>query len=103
MIANRITPACPYIFPSARRRSGMVARQVRRSVVISNLRGGVLAMDSDRLALRKRKDGWPSLDPPRPPLRKRKDSLHGAAPAPPLRQSVEQLWAAPDPHPRSDS
>src|SRR3954466_4345141 len=61
-IENRITPACPYIFPSARRRSGMAARQVRRSVVISNLRVGLLAMDSDRL-----------------PLRKRKDVLHGAA------------------------
>src|SRR3954464_9247944 len=41
-IENRITPACPYIFPSARRRSGMAARQVRRSVVISNLRVGLL-------------------------------------------------------------
>src|SRR3954464_4470875 len=41
-IENRITPACPYIFPSARRRSGMAARQVRRSVVMSNLRGGLL-------------------------------------------------------------
>src|SRR4051794_8579814 len=40
----------------------MAARQVRRSVVISNLRVGLLAMDSDRL-----------------PLRKRKDVLHGAA------------------------
>src|SRR3954466_14743697 len=74
-IENRITPACPYIFPSARRRSGMVARQVRRSVVMSNLRVGLLAMDSDRL-----------------PLRKRKDVLHGAARAVPLRQSVEQPW-----------
>src|SRR4051812_17225942 len=60
-IENRITPACPYIFPSARRRSGMADRQVRRSVVIRNLRVGLLAMDSDRL-----------------PLRKRKDVLHGA-------------------------
>src|SRR5829696_6950718 len=51
----------------------MAARQVRRSVVISNLRVGLLAMDSDRL-----------------PLRKRKDILHGAARAAPLRQSVEQ-------------
>src|SRR4051794_18124288 len=74
-IENRITPACPYIFPSARRRSGMVARQVRRSVVIRNLRVGLLAMDSDRL-----------------PLRKRKDVLHGAVRAVPLRQSVEQPW-----------
>src|SRR4051812_659032 len=74
-IENRITPACPYIFPSARRRSGMVARQVRRSVVMSNLRVGLLAMDSDRL-----------------PLRKRKDVLHGAVRAAPLRQSVEQPW-----------
>src|SRR5215218_10785153 len=41
-IENRITPACPYIFPSARRRSGMAAKQVRRSVVISNLRVGLL-------------------------------------------------------------
>src|SRR3954464_9573049 len=61
-IENRITPACPYIFPSARRRSGMAARQVRRSVVIRNLRVGLLAMDSDRL-----------------PLQKQKDVLHGAA------------------------
>src|SRR3954466_8589672 len=74
-IENRITPACPYIFPSARRRSGMAVRQVRRSVVISNLRVGLLAMDSDRL-----------------PLRKRKDVLHGAVRAVPLRQSVEQPW-----------
>src|SRR4051794_7351246 len=72
-IENRITPACPYIFPSARRRSGMAVRQVRRSVVISNLRVGLLAMDSDRL-----------------PLRKRKDVPHGAVRAVPLRQSVEQ-------------
>src|SRR3954451_7589872 len=72
-IENRIPPACPYIFPSARRGSGMVARQVRRSVVIRNLRVGLLAMDSDRL-----------------PLRKRKDVLHGAVRAAPLRQSVEQ-------------
>src|SRR5215210_2426778 len=75
-IENRITPACPYIFPSARRRSGMVARQVRRSVVMSNLRVGLLPMDSDRL-----------------PLRKRKDVLHGAVRAAALRQSVEQPWA----------
>src|SRR3954451_13387552 len=53
----------------------MVARQVRRSVVMSNLRVGLLAMDSDRL-----------------PLRKRKDVLHGAVRAVPLRQSVEQPW-----------
>src|SRR4051794_27360512 len=77
-IENRITPACPYIFPSARRRSGMAARQVRRSVVMSNLRVGLLAMDSDRL-----------------PLRKRKDVLHGAAHAVPLRQSVEQPCGLP--------
>src|SRR3954465_6067413 len=44
----------------------MVARHVRRSVVISNLRVGLLPMDSDRL-----------------PLRKRKDVLHGAARAAP--------------------
>src|SRR5829696_3576342 len=56
----------------------MAARQVRRSVVISNLRVGLLAMDSDRL-----------------PLRKRKDILHGAARAAPLRQSVEQPWLEP--------
>src|SRR3954464_4403859 len=78
-IENRSTPACPYILPSARRRSGMAARQVtrqvRRSVVMSNLRVGLLAMDSDRL-----------------PLRKRKDVLHGAVRAVPLRQSVEQPW-----------
>src|SRR4051794_7512388 len=43
-----------------------VTRQVRRSVVMSNLRVGLLAMDSDRL-----------------PLRKRKDVLHGAARAAP--------------------
>src|SRR5215207_5526496 len=72
-IENRITPACPYILPSARRRSGMVARQVRRSVVISNLRVGLLPMDSDRT-----------------PLGKGKDVLHGDARAVPLRQSVEQ-------------
>src|SRR3954466_6842717 len=72
-IANRITPACPYIFPSARRRSGMVARQVRRSVVMSNLQIRLLPMDSDRT-----------------PLGKGKDVLHGAARAAPLRQSVEQ-------------
>ena len=53
----------------------MAVRQVRRSVVISNLRVGLLAMDSDRL-----------------PLRKRKDVLHGAVRAVPLRQSVEQPW-----------
>jgi hypothetical protein len=75
-IENRITPACPYILPSARRRSGMAVRQVRRSVVIRNLRVGLLAMDSDRL-----------------PLRKRKDVLHGAVRAVPLRHSVEQPWA----------
>jgi hypothetical protein len=74
-IENRITPACPYILPSARRRSGMAVRQVRRSVVIRNLRVGLLAMDSDRL-----------------PLRKRKDVLHGAVRAVPLRHSVEQPW-----------
>src|SRR4051795_2628549 len=74
-IENRITPACPYIFPSARRRSGMALRQVRRSVVIRNLRVGLPAMDSDRL-----------------PLRKRKDVSHGAVRAVPLRQSVEQPW-----------
>src|SRR5215210_341655 len=51
----------------------MVARQVRRSVVISNLRVGLLPMDSDRT-----------------PLGKGKDVLHGAARAVPLRQSVEQ-------------
>src|SRR3954470_4719721 len=73
MIANRITPACPYILPSARRRSGMVARQVRRSVVMSNLQIRLLPMDSDRT-----------------PLEKGKDVLHGAARAAPLRQSVEQ-------------
>src|SRR5215218_4574440 len=72
-IENRITPACPYIFPSARRRSGIAARQVRRSVVISNLRVGLLPMDSDRT-----------------PLGKQKDLLHGAARVVPLRQSVEQ-------------
>src|SRR4051812_20664047 len=76
MIANRITPACPYILPSARRRSGMVARQVRRSVVMSNLQIRLLPMDSDRT-----------------PLEKGKDVLHGAARAAPLRQSVEQPWA----------
>src|SRR3954453_24149369 len=81
-IENRITPACPYIFPSARRRSGMAVRQVRRSVVIRNLRVGLLAMDSDRL-----------------PLRKRKDVLHGAARAVPLRQSVEQPWTQAEPDP----
>src|SRR3954452_15104722 len=75
MIANRITPACPYILPSARRRSGMVARQVRRSVVMSNLQIRLLPMDSDRT-----------------PLEKGKDVLHGAARAAPLRQSVEQPW-----------
>src|SRR3954470_17938433 len=75
MIENRITPACPYIFPSARRRSGMAARQVRRSVVIRNLQIRLLAMDSDRT-----------------PLGKGKDVLHGAARAAPLRQSVEQPW-----------
>src|SRR3982751_3033515 len=74
-IENRITPACPYIFPSARRRSGMVAKQVRRSVVMSNLRVGLLARDSDR-----------------PPLGKGKDVLHDARAAP-LRQSVEQPCA----------
>src|SRR4051795_6086424 len=78
MIANRITPACPYILPSARRRSGMVARQVRRSVVMSNLQIRLLPMDSDRT-----------------PLEKGKDVLHGAARAAPLRQSVEQPWARP--------
>src|SRR3954469_12053924 len=75
MIENRITPACPYILPSARRRSGMAARQVRRSVVIRNLQIRLLAMDSDRT-----------------PLGKGKDVLHGAARAAPLRQSVEQPW-----------
>src|SRR3954453_11416133 len=75
MIENRITPACPYILPSARRRSGMAARQVRRSVVIRNLQIRLLAMDSDRT-----------------PLGKGKDVLHGAAHAAPLRQSVEQPW-----------
>src|SRR3954465_12845967 len=75
MIANRITPACPYILPSARRRSGMVARQVRRSVVMSNLQIRLLPMDSDRT-----------------PLEKGKNVLHGAARAAPLRQSVEQPW-----------
>src|SRR3954464_1752219 len=75
MIANRITPACPYILPLARRRSGMVARQVRRSVVMSNLQIRLLPMDSDRT-----------------PLEKGKDVLHGAARAAPLRQSVEQPW-----------
>src|SRR5215207_1899917 len=74
-IENRITPACPYIFPSARRRSGMAARQVRRSVVMSNLQIRLLPIDSDRL-----------------PLRKRKDVLHGAARAAPLEHSVEQPW-----------
>src|SRR3954468_14518731 len=78
MIANRITPACPYILPSARRRSGMVARQVRRSVVMSNLQIRLLPMDSDRT-----------------PLEKGKDVLHGAARAAPLRQSVEQPWVLP--------
>src|SRR3954454_351549 len=75
MIENRITPACRYVFPSARRRSGMAARQVRRSVVIRNLQIRLLAMDSDRT-----------------PLGKGKDVLHGAARAAPLRQSVEQPW-----------
>src|SRR4051794_17299274 len=79
-IENRITPACPYIFPSARRRSGMAARQVRRSVVIRNLQIRLLAMDSDRT-----------------PLGKGKDVLHGAARAAPLRQSVEQPWLRPPP------
>src|SRR3954466_13060015 len=77
MIENRITPACPYIFPSARRRSGMAARQVRRSVVMSNLQIRLLPMDSDQI-----------------PLRKQKGVLHGAARAAPLIQSVEQPWAA---------
>src|SRR4051794_32859531 len=72
-IENRITPACPYIFPSARRRSGMAARQVRRSVVMSNLRVGLLPMDSDRT-----------------PLGKGKNVLHGAVRAAPLEHSVEQ-------------
>src|SRR3954471_20167530 len=72
-IENRITPACPYIFPSARRRSGMAARQVRRSVVMSNLQIRLLPMDSDQI-----------------PLRKQKGVLHGAARAAPLIQSVEQ-------------
>src|SRR5215204_214422 len=54
----------------------MAARQVRRSVVMSNLRGGLLPMDSDRT-----------------PLGKGKDVLQGAARAAPLRQSVEQPWA----------
>src|SRR4051812_28145977 len=72
-IANRITPACPYIFPSARRRSGMVARQVRRSVVMSNLQIRLLPMDSDRA-----------------PLGKGKNVLHGAVRAAPLEHSVEQ-------------
>src|SRR3954465_14462720 len=81
MIANRITPACPYILPSARRRSGMVARQVRRSVVMSNLQIRLLPMDSDRT-----------------PLEKGKDVLHGAARAAPLRQSVEQPCLYPLPH-----
>src|SRR4051794_18178291 len=74
-IENRITPACPYILPSARRRSAMAARQVRRSVVMSNLRVGLLPMDSDQT-----------------PLGKGKDVLHGATRAAPLRQSVEQPW-----------
>src|SRR5215210_5678440 len=56
----------------------MVAKQVRRSVVISNLQIGLLPMDSDRT-----------------PLGKGKDVLHGAARAVPLRQSVEQPWARP--------
>src|SRR3954447_1262594 len=73
MIANRITPACPYILPSARRRSGMVARQVRRSVVMSNLQIRLLPMDSDRT-----------------PLGKGKNVLHGAVRAAPLEHSVEQ-------------
>src|SRR4051812_44785584 len=51
----------------------MAARQVRRSVVMSNLRVGLLAMDSDQT-----------------PLGKGKDVLHGATRAAPLRQSVEQ-------------
>src|SRR4051794_36942373 len=76
MIANRITPACPYIFPSARRRSGMVARQVRRSVVMSNLQIRLLPMDSDRT-----------------PLGKGKNVLHGAVRAAPLEHSVEQPCA----------
>jgi len=54
----------------------MVAKQVRRSVVISNLQIGLLPIDSDRT-----------------PLGKGKDVLHGAARAVPLRQSVEQPWA----------
>src|SRR3954467_13991232 len=53
----------------------MVARQVRRSVVMSNLQIRLLPMDSDRT-----------------PLEKGKDVLHGAARAAPLRQSVEQPW-----------
>src|SRR3954449_4161523 len=55
----------------------MVARQVRRSVVMSNLQIRLLPMDSDRT-----------------PLEKGKDVLHGAARAAPLRQSVEQPWYA---------
>src|SRR5215210_7677916 len=51
----------------------MVARQVRRSVVMSNLQIRLLPMDSDRT-----------------PLGKGKDVLHGAARAAPLIQSVEQ-------------
>src|SRR3954464_695344 len=54
----------------------MVARQVRRSVVMSNLRVGLLPMDSDRT-----------------PLGKWKNVLHGGARAAPLRQSVEQPWS----------
>jgi hypothetical protein len=51
----------------------MVAKQVRRSVVISNLQIGLLPMDSDRT-----------------PLGKGKDILHGATRAVTLKQSVEQ-------------
>src|SRR3954449_9719273 len=58
----------------------MVARQVRRSVVMSNLQIRLLPMDSDRT-----------------PLEKGKDVLHGAARAAPLRQSVEQPWSRPRP------
>src|SRR4051794_9855716 len=79
MIANRITPACPYIFPSARRRSAMVARQVRRSVVMSNLQIRLLPMDSDRTS-----------------LEKGKDVLHGAVRAAPLEHNVEQPWLSPE-------
>src|SRR3954451_14845018 len=51
----------------------MVARQVRRSVVMSNLQIRLLPMDSDRT-----------------PLGKGKNVLHGAVRAAPLEHSVEQ-------------